>query len=413
MKDYHLFGRVLGSKDIKDLKFFQKIFLCFVMTTNFETRRELTVSKKFIVPVVPNLASAILATPGAIVFDKSTGNLNVATGSSWSPGGVPIATPTSRGVVFGNTSTSVVGVVSLGYLANAASTTGTYVGYGAGASLGNISTDCTAIGYRAMDVPANIVRCVAVGANAGNITGDQNISVGASSSSGATGSDNVVFGFESASGMTGSRNILIGTQVSDGGITGPFNDNIVVGYQAGRAATTASGNIVFGSGASPNLGTCTNCIVIGTAATAGTSGTNRIVLGASAVGATDNELTIAPTITQWRSIGLSSAAAANTLQINPATGIITQAASSRRFKEDIQDLDVDTKKLHDLSLKTYKYKSDGRRDYGLIAEDTYEVLPEIVTLDADGNPHGIKHLTLAMLLLAEVQNLRKELEELR
>ncbi|BAU79911.1 hypothetical protein A9K97_gp440 [Tokyovirus A1] len=383
------------------------------MTTNFETRRELVVSRKFIVPVVPNLASAILATPGAIVFDTSTGKLNVATGSSWSPGGVPIATPTSRGVVYGQTSTGAIGVVSLGYLTTTTTSFGTYVGYGAGASLGNLSVDCTAIGYRAMDVPASIARCVAIGANAGNITGNQNISIGASSSSGATGDDNVVFGFASASGMTGSRNILMGTQVSDGGISGPFNDNVVVGYRAARAATTASGNIVLGSGASPNLGTCANCIVLGTSATAGTSGTNRIVLGASAIGTTDNELTIAPTITQWRSIGLSSAAAANTLQINPATGIITQAASSRRFKENIRDLSVDTGKLHDLALKTYKYKTDGKEDYGLIAEDTFEILPEIVTLDAEGNPHGIKHLTLAMLLLAEVQNLRKELKELR
>nr|WQM86872.1 hypothetical protein [Marseillevirus cajuinensis] len=382
-------------------------------TVNFETRRELVVSNKFVVPVVPNLASAILATPGAIVFDKSTGNLNVSTGSSWSPGGVPIATPTSRGVVFGTTDTIANAPVSLGYQTQAGTTFGTYVGNGAGESLLNTSVDCTAIGYRAMDVPAGIFRCVAIGANAGNINGSQNISVGAFSSNGAIGSDNITFGYSAGEGMTGSRNILIGTQVSDGGIAGPFNDNVVIGYQAARAATTASGNVVMGSGASPDLGTCTNCIVFGSGASCGTSGTNRIVLGASAVGATDNEMTIAPTITQWRSLGLSSAAAANTLQIDPATGIITQAASSRRFKQDIEDLAVDTSKLHDLSLKTYKYKKDGKQDYGLIAEDTYDVLPEIVTLDAEGKPHGIKHLTLAMLLLAEIQNLRKELRELR
>ncbi|AEA06879.1 conserved hypothetical protein [Lausannevirus] len=383
------------------------------MTTNFETRRELTVSKKFVVPVVPNLASFSDATPGAIVFDKSTGNLNVATGTAWSPGGVPIATPTTRGVVYGQTGTAAAGVVSLGYLTKVGTTSGTYVGYGAGQSLGNLSTECTAIGYRAMDVSSSIARCVAIGANSGVITGDQNISVGASSASGATGSDNIIFGYSTGSGMTGNRNILVGTQVADGAISGPFNDNVVIGYQAGRAATTASGNIVIGSGASPNLGTCTNCIVLGTGATSGTSGTNRIVLGASAVGATDNEMTVAPTITQWRSLGLSSAAAANTLQINPATGVITQAASSKRFKEEIQDLEVDTSKLHDLSLKTYRYKTDGKKDYGLIAEDTFEILPELVTLDAEGKPHGIKHLTLAMLLLAEIQNLRKELEKLR
>ncbi|AIT54638.1 hypothetical protein MEL_025 [Melbournevirus] len=384
------------------------------MTTNFETRKELVVSKKFVVPVVPNLSSFSDATPGSIVFDRSTGNLNVATGTSWSPSNLPIATPTVRGTVFGNTNSTSAGAVSLGYLSNSTLGLSTFVGYGAGESLANISVTCTAVGYRAMDVASSSVDSIAIGANSGKIlAGTGNISVGVDAASGASGTDNISVGDETASGLTGSGNVLFGHQVADGGISGPFDNNVVVGYQAGRAATTASGNIVIGSGASPNLGTCTNCIVLGTGASCGTSGTNRIVLGASAVGATDNEMTIAPTITQWRSLGLSSAAAANTLQIDPATGIITQAASSRRFKENIRDLDVDTERLYDLSLKAYNYKSDGKEDFGLIAEDTYDVLPEIVTLDAEGNPHGIKHLTLAMLLLAEVQSLKKQLKELQ
>ncbi|AHA46219.1 hypothetical protein ISTM_321 [Insectomime virus] len=383
------------------------------MTTNFETRRELVVSKKFVVPVVPNLASADLATPGTIVFDTSTGDLNVSTGGSWSPGGVPIATPTSRGTVFGSTPEVNPETVSLGYLSQPGTLFGAFIGYGAGETLMNTSTECVAVGYRAMDIPVSVARCTAVGANAGQIIGDGNVSIGASAALGATGSNNVCFGVDTGSNMVGSDNVLFGAQIADGGITGPFDENVVIGHQAGRAATTASGNVVIGQAACPDLGTCTDCIVIGRAATAGTSGVNRIVLGASTVGATDNEMTISPTITQWRSLGLSSAAAANTLQIDPATGIITQAASSRRFKENIRDLSVDTEKLHDLSLKEYNYKADGKEDCGLIAEEAYEILPEIVTLDSEGKPHGIRHLTMAMLLLAEVQRLRKELESLR
>ncbi|AQM72987.1 peptidase [Noumeavirus] len=382
------------------------------MTTNFETRRELTVSNKFIVPVVPNLASATLATPGAVVFDKSTGNLNVATGTSWSNGLSPAATPTTRGTVFGNTGTGVSSATSLGYLTNAGTTTGTYVGYGAAETLGSGSGDCTAVGYRAMDVPSTIFSCTAVGSNSGKAVGDQNISIGVSTGDGATGSDNVMIGNDTGTGMVGSRNILVGTQVADGAITGPFNDNVVIGYQAGRNGTIATGNIVLGSGASPDLGACQDCVVLGRGSTAGTSGSNRIILGASTTGTTNNELTIAPTITRWRSLGLASAAAANILQIDPATGIITQVASSKRFKENIRELEVDTEKLHNLSLKTYNYKEDKREDYGLIAEEAYEILPEIVTLDAEGKPHGIRHTTLAMLLLAEVQSLRKELRQL-
>nr|WNL49683.1 peptidase [Marseillevirus sp.] len=376
------------------------------MTTNFETRKDLTVTKNFVVPVVPNLASANIATPGSIVFDKTTGNLNVSTGSGWSPSNLPIATPTIRGTVYGETPTGTGTPTGLGYSVGSNGVQAVFIGNSTGAGVGALVSDCTAVGTNSMTVAGVLDRSVAIGSNSGNIVGLENTSIGVNAGNGSTGNSNVCFGYNAGLNMVGSENVIFGNQAGDGGFTGPFNDNVIIGYQAGRTGTTASGNIVIGQGASPNLGTCTNCIALGTGASFGTSGTNRIALGAGAASATNNELTIASTITQWRSLGLASAAAANTLQIDPATGIITQAASSRRFKDNIRDLDVDTEKLYDLVLRRYEYKSDGKEDIGLIAEDTYDILPDIVTLDAEGKPHGIKHLTLVMLLLAELQNLK-------
>ncbi|ALX27645.1 hypothetical protein GMAR_ORF271 [Golden Marseillevirus] len=263
-----------------------------------------------------------------------------------------------------------------------------------------------------MNVNFSVQNSVAVGAGAGIVQGIENVSVGSQAGLNSVGNSCVFFGYSAGTSVIGSGNTIFGAQAADGGFTGPATNNVIIGFQAGRTGTTASSNIVIGTSACPNLGTCTNCIVIGTSSNCQTAGTNRIVLGANTTGTTNNELTISPTITQWRSFGLSVSASANTLQINPATGVITQAASSRRFKENIRDLEVDTSKLHELSLHSYNYKSDGQEDYGLIAEDTFEILPEIVTLDSEGQPHGIKHLTLVMLLLAEVQRLRKELETL-
>ncbi|AMQ10991.1 low complexity HA-like repeat protein [Brazilian marseillevirus] len=379
------------------------------MTTNFETRRELVVSKKLVIPVVPSLAAASDATPGTVVFDSSSGNMNVATGTAWTLSSLPSATPTTRGTVFGQTETATASPTSLGYQSSAvAGDSSTFIGYQSGLGVDIAAEDCTGVGAGSMSILGVGARCVAVGVNSGRAVGFDNVSVGANSMNGAVGSSNVCIGTSTGTGLTGSRNTVIGVQAADGTTTGPFNDNVIVGYQAGRTGTTASGNIVVGQGANPALGTLTNSISLGRAATCGTSGTNRIALGTSATCTVDNEMTIAPTITQWRSLGLSSAAAANTLQINPATGIITQAASSRRFKENIRDLEVDTRALHELSMKTYNYKKDGEKDHGLIAEEAFEVLPDIVTLDAEGKPHGIKHLTLAMLLLAELQRLEKE-----
>ncbi|AMQ10548.1 low complexity HA-like repeat protein [Brazilian marseillevirus] len=380
------------------------------MTTNFETRRDLTVTKNFVVPVVPSLASTNIATPGSIVFDSSSGNLNISNGDAWSASGLPAATPSVRGLVFGVTDSNVGETTSLGYLTNSAGFGSTFIGYASGNGAGGVN-ECTAVGHSSMSIAGIGPQCVAVGVNAGRAAGSQNISVGVNALNGATGSNNICFGLGAGQGMTGSGNIIYGASAGDG-IVGNAVNNIVIGFQAGRTGTTASGNIVIGPNASPSLGTTTNCISIGSAATCGTSGTGRIALGTSASCTVDNEMTIAPTITQWRSLGLAAAAAANTLQINPATGIITQAASSRRFKQNIRDLEVDTEKLYDLSLKTYDYKSDGKTDHGLIAEEAFEVLPDIVTLDAEDEPHGIKHLTLTMLLLAELQNLRAQVREL-
>lgn len=378
-----------------------------VMTTNFETRRELIVSKKLVVPVVPSLAAADDATPGSVVFDSSSGNMNVSTGTSWTVSNLPAATPTTRGTVFGQTETTTV-PTSLGYQSSAIGDSSTFIGYQSGLGVDVAAVNCTAVGAGSMSIVGVGARCVAVGTNSGRAVGFDNISIGVGSQNGSTGSSNVCIGTNSGAGLIGVRNTIVGTQAADGTTIGPFNDNIIIGYQAGRTGTTATGNIVIGQGANPALGTLTTSISLGRAATCGTSGTNRIALGASASCTVDNEMTIAPTITQWRSLGLSSAAAANTLQINPATGIITQAASSRRFKDNIRNLEVDPKILQKLSLKTYNYKKDGEKDHGLIAEEAFEILPDIVTLDSEGNPHGIKHLTLAMLLLAEVQRLEKE-----
>ncbi|AVR52780.1 peptidase [Marseillevirus Shanghai 1] len=383
------------------------------MTTNFETRRELIVSKKLVIPVVPSLAAASDATPGSVVFDASSGNMNVATGEAWSLTSLPSATPTTRGIVFGQTETVTTVPTSLGYQSSAIGDSSTFIGYQSGLGVDAAASDCTAIGAGSMSINGVGARCVAVGTDAGRAVGFDNISVGANSLNGAVGSSNVCLGTDTGAGLAGFRNTVLGVQAADGVTTGPFNDNVILGYQAGRTGTTASGNIVIGQGANASLGTLTNSISLGRAATCGTSGTNRIALGASATCGVDNEMTIAPTITQWRSLGLSSAAAANTLQINPATGIITQAASSRRFKENIRDLEVDTRALHELSMKTYNYKKDGEKYHGLIAEEAYDILPDIVTLDAEGKPHGIKHLTLAMLLLAELQRLEKEVARLR
>jgi hypothetical protein len=73
-------------------------------------------------------------------------------------------------------------------------------------------------------------------------------------------------------------------------------------------------------------------------------------------------------------------------------------------------LEVDLEKLHSLEVRTYDHENVV--DHGLISREVHKIMPELTCLDKDGNPVGVKHMTLIMLLLAEVQRLKKMVDEL-
>lgn len=50
--------------------------------------------------------------------------------------------------------------------------------------------------------------------------------------------------------------------------------------------------------------------------------------------------------------------------------------------------------------------------YGLIAEEVNDVLPELVALGTDGTPETVKYHVLPSLLLADVQRLERERQRL-
>ena len=94
-------------------------------------------------------------------------------------------------------------------------------------------------------------------------------------------------------------------------------------------------------------------------------------------------------------------------------------ASTRRIKQDIRPLAFDTSKIWDIDVKSYEVKKSElhgntlsvideieKTDFGLIAEELYEVAPELVTLDDGGEPISILNKNLIMVLLAETKKLR-------
>ena len=71
--------------------------------------------------------------------------------------------------------------------------------------------------------------------------------------------------------------------------------------------------------------------------------------------------------------------------------------------------------LRKLRPVTFRYKAapdTGPRsiEYGLIAEEVAEIYPELVVLDKDGQPAGIRYHVLPAMLLNELQRQQRLIE---
>lgn len=100
-----------------------------------------------------------------------------------------------------------------------------------------------------------------------------------------------------------------------------------------------------------------------------------------------------------------------------ANGIFGTVSSSQKYKKDIMDME-DVLWIHNLRPVNFKWKEiveveDEGKQYGLIAEEVEIVNPAICDYNEDGVVDGVQYERLVPVLLKEVQNLRKELEELK
>lgn len=93
-----------------------------------------------------------------------------------------------------------------------------------------------------------------------------------------------------------------------------------------------------------------------------------------------------------------------TLILDAGNNIRAQT-SSIRYKTDVQDLNTDINKLAKLRAVKYRLIGTGEYDFGGIAEQFYEEMPELVNLDENGDPISIKYGQLSIMLLDALQQL--------
>jgi hypothetical protein len=86
--------------------------------------------------------------------------------------------------------------------------------------------------------------------------------------------------------------------------------------------------------------------------------------------------------------------------------------SSKRYKTNIEDLELNTDAVLRIRPVSFRYKSSGRQDIGLIAEEVAEHLPDLVIYDEAGRPQAVKYDRVALYLLQAVKAQQERLAEL-
>src|SRR5579872_6918798 len=248
---------------------------------------------------------------------------------------------------------------------------------------------CIAIGQNA-SVPNAGAGSIALGSSSGAVGGTAPTVSGATSV--AIGSAN---GALSGPSATGAGAVVIGA--SDGiasGASATANRSVAIG--TGATATLAD-NVIFGNSASTNMrvgigsNTPTSRLHV-----VGANGTPIITINQVAVAIGNAPI--------WKNPSVS-AIAGTPIHYN-ASNHLFGFTSSKRYKTNIRDVLNESDILYTLTPVIYDSKPEfgsGNNIPGFIAEDVYEVAPNLVILNSDGEPENVAYNYLHALVIKEIQ----------
>jgi hypothetical protein len=265
--------------------------------------------------------------------------------------------------------------------------------------LHNIGVANTAVGDVALAANTAGGFNTAVGDEAleANTTGGFNTAVGTNAlEANTTGGSNTAVGADALQANTnGNRNTAVGPNALVLNTTG--GGNVAVGYLALGKNTTGSSNVAIGIDAGRNATAPSNSIFIRNDGAA--ADTNTIKIG---TGGTQTSAFIAGI--RGRTTRLNNAIPV----LIASDGQLGTVSSSRRYKEAIEPIGDMSGMLTKLRPVTFRYREpfdEGAKpiQYGLIAEEVAEVLPDLAVFNDDGRPETVKYHLLPSFLLAGYQ----------
>ncbi len=338
------------------------------------------------------------------LFANSAGNGNTADGTLALSTNTTGSSNTASGyqTLFSNTSGG--SNTATGYQALFSNTIGAdNTANGAGALIDNIGgTDNTAVGFNALNSNSNGTFNTGSGSGAlqANTTGSFNTATGADAlyfSDG--GDDNTATGFEAlVFNTTGADNTAIGIQALHQNTTGTLNT--ALGEQALYDNTTGTNNTALGAGAGNSHVSGDDNIYIGNIGDAFPNESNAVRIGTVGV---HQRVYVAGVL------GVTGSGIA--MQIYP-DGQIGTVSSSARYKDEIRDMADASSAMMKLRPVTYRFKgqTDGSRQFGLVAEEVEDVLPELVVRNAAGQVEAVSYHEMPAMLLNELQKQQKTIE---
>ena len=271
-----------------------------------------------------------------------------------------------------------------------------FVGYNS-ASAGIVSGtgNNVAVGFQAMLSLTSATNCVAVGFNAlaDNLTGANNTCVGSTAGQHVTGNDNTAIGNGALAhtGNTGTNNTCVGSSALSA-LAGAGSYNSCFGFQAGNAyTTTESSNILIN-----NTGTAgdSNVCRVGASTGTGTQQLNKTFIHGIR--------------------GITTVNADAVAVLVDSVGQLGTVSSSIRYKENVEDMGDVSSPVMNLRPVTFDFigKPSHKKQVGLIAEEVYEIMPDLVVHNMDGDIESVKYHELPVLLLNELQKVLKRIEVL-
>ena len=116
-------------------------------------------------------------------------------------------------------------------------------------------------------------------------------------------------------------------------------------------------------------------------------------------------------------ISVTSISTTGTAAVITAAGLLAKDSSSKRYKKNIVETALDSNKVYDLEPVDFEWNKnaleEGKKGFGLIAEEVEKLFPEIVHYNEDGTVESVAYDRISLLLLMEIKKLKEEIEKLK